>query len=170
MKKPDGFKMDQLAFASQGEGLAKDIMARLGGEWIEDTVEFVTLDGSNTGTYKLYYNYDFGIEYELLVWKSGLFWLQPVVYPLGSISTPQREGALSHHIPVPSHIGTHVPNAVKAASEWATYLGVKVAQAVETVRHTNEYLLERNRRYRYVILDTRHILGADLKFIERIEK
>ena len=42
MKKPDGFKMDQLAFASQGERLAQDILARLRGEGIEETVQVVT--------------------------------------------------------------------------------------------------------------------------------
>jgi hypothetical protein len=67
-----------------------------------------------------------------------------------------------------SHVAWHVENADEV-SHRLSERGFVVAQEVRTVKHTNPYLLERNRTYRYVIHEGRGQLGFDLKLIQRIE-
>ncbi len=66
-----------------------------------------------------------------------------------------------------SHFGMHV--TAEELDQFHVYFAskdIKVAQAVDTYSHTNEYIAN-SRRYTYVIFDTRDILGVDLKFIVR---
>jgi hypothetical protein len=44
-----------------------------------------------------------------------------------------------------------------------------IIQQVTTITHTNEYLRQIGRRYRYTIYDTKAFLGVYFKIIERIE-
>lgn len=70
-----------------------------------------------------------------------------------------------------SHIGMHCTAA--ELDQWRAFFlaeGIKEAQGVLTLSHTNPFLLANGRKYRYTIFDTREILGVDVKFIVRIEK
>lgn len=148
------FEIDQIAVAVPGAVAADNMMRRMGGEWVEDTVTFKELAEGTEGQYKLHFNYDMGVEFEILVWQTGPFWLATKMLGRGAVV---------------SHYGTHVENAISAAAGAANHYGAEVVQAVETIGHTNPLLVEQGRRYRYAIVDTRDLLGADLKFIERIE-
>lgn len=69
--------------------------------------------------------------------------------------------------PSVSHLGMHV-----SAEELALWrekfasMGIPVAQEVMTESHTNPVIAGK-RQYNYVIFNTNHILGVDLKFIVR---
>ena len=66
-----------------------------------------------------------------------------------------------------SHLGMHVTEAeLDAFSDYFRMKGIHIAQMVETRRHTNPVIVGK-RTYKYVIFDTRRILGVDLKFIVR---
>lgn len=149
------FKLEQVAVAVASSVTADQMMERIGGEWVVDTVTFNELAEGREGRYKLHFNYDMEVEFEILVWQAGPFWLA------------RKHIGFRH--PIISHYGTHVDNAVSAAAGAANHYGAEVVQAVETVHHTNPYLQQKGRRYRYAIVDARDLLGADLKFIERIE-
>lgn len=69
-----------------------------------------------------------------------------------------------------SHLGMHcTAEELEGFRRKFAALGIAVAQEVFTESHTNPYLLEVQRKYQYVIFDTRAILGVDLKFIVRIQ-
>lgn len=148
------FKIDQIAVTVPGAVTATAMMKRMGGEWVEDIVTFKELAEGREGQYKLHFNYDMGVEFEILVWRTGPFWL----------ATKMLAG-----VAMVSHYGTHVKNALSAAAGAANHYRADILQAVETIGHTNPLLVEQGRRYRYAIVGTRDLLGADLKFIERIE-
>ena len=57
-------------------------------------------------------------------------------------------------------------------AEWRKFFkeeGIQVAQEVVTDSHTNPNIAGQ-RRYNYVIFDTREIIGVDLKFIVRLNQ
>lgn len=66
-----------------------------------------------------------------------------------------------------SHFGMHVSaEDLVAWRQWMGVAGIQVAQEVMTESHTNP-VIDGKRWYNYVIFDTKHILGVDLKFIVR---
>jgi hypothetical protein len=67
-----------------------------------------------------------------------------------------------------SHKGLHVEDVDVAAQPYLAQ-GIEVAQDVTTVGHTNPYLLQKGRHYRYLVLDTRQLLGFDVKLISRLD-
>lgn len=145
-------KIDQIAFIAHNPADVFKIKSRLGlldADWVEDDVvasgEVFGVKGTNTA--KLLFNYDNGIEVEILQYLEGPNYAEDI--PGGQLC----------------HIGMHYTGEGKVP----TFPG-EIAQRVETQTHTNPYLLEQKRHYRYTIYDTRHMFGTFMKVIERIEE
>lgn len=154
-----GKPFDQVAMACRDRDQQKT-MARLlgGGEWVEDQVtaegEVYGVRGRNVAN--LMFNYTLApVEFELLHYKEGPNWLsEQNAIPFGS-------WAMSH---VAWHVDDTDPFSTKLRNA-----GFGVAQSVETRDHTNPFLIKEGRTYRYVIHEARHLLGFDLKLIQRIQ-
>ena len=71
--------------------------------------------------------------------------------------------------PIFSHVGAHVDDVDEATKTWVSQ-GFSIVQQVETVSHTNPFLIENGRTFRYAVVGTRQLLGFDIKFIQRLEK
>ena len=154
-------RIDQLAFLARNdhdEAMIKRMLRLDKAEWVEDHVRAEGYvqghAGVNSNTAKLLFNYDLGIEVEILRYTEG-----PNYPDVGSV--------ISGHL---CHIGMHVekgadlPDALK---DWV--FSCNIIQQVETKEHTNEFLLTSGRRYRYTIYDTKALFGVYLKVIERLE-
>jgi hypothetical protein len=144
-------KIDQIAFIAHSDKDEADIKAKLGltdAVWVEDTVvatgEVFGVPGTNTA--KLLFNYDNGIEVEILRYTDGPNYAEKI--PGGHLC----------------HIGMHYSGEGDVPA-----FGEKIAQQVVTVSHTNEYVVSRGRHYRYTIFDTVAAHGVYLKVIERIQ-
>ena len=145
-------KIDQLAFIAYSDNDERDIKASLGlqdAEWVEDVVvatgEVRGEPGSNTA--KLLFNYDMGVEVEILRYTSG-----------PNYASRLHGGRLCH-------VGIHAERDRPAPT-----FDAPIIQRVETQSHTNPFLLANGRKYRYTIYDTMVTLGVYMKVIERIEK
>lgn len=157
-----GLRIDQLAFACHSDEQEKEIMRAMGLEAAEWTVDECTavgrignykpIEGENTA--KLMFNYDLGIEVEILRYLDGPNYLDL----LGT-----NQGVC--------HIGMHVEKGtpLQDKADVAALFPFRIIQQVETRAHTNQFLLDSGRRYRYTIFDSTAILGTCLKVIERIE-
>lgn len=156
-------KIDQIAWYAHNDEQVEWIKRKFGlldKTWIEDeatghvsvrhnlaTPNMAT--GQSTGL--LRFNYDLGIEVEILTYKSGPHW------------HAYREEFLAS-VPFLSHIGIHMD---KGEVEKDT--SDNIVQRMRTFSHTNPYLIEKARTYEYVIRDTRAGLGAYTKYIWRHE-
>lgn len=150
------FKIEQIALAPRDPKAARKLLEAIGAvKWVEDTV---VADGEVQGSSAinkalLQFNYDMfdGKELEILNYQNGPNWLTRRPYCV-------------------SHLGMHT--TAEDLVRWRDFFasrGIKVAQEVYTVSHTNPFLLKTGRKYHYVIFDTFEILGVDLKFIVRRE-
>lgn len=151
-----GKPFDQIAFACKNrshQALAASLMA---GDWIEDEVlaEGFVHGKASMNRAHLMFNYDGPVEHELLCYLSGDNWVRYIDFGVGERF-------------VLSHLGWHVEDADKASELLLPMF--KVAQEVVTLSHTNPYLIEQRRTYRYIIHDSRASLGFDIKLIERIQ-
>lgn len=145
-------KIDQIAFAAYTDEDVAKIKSLLGlqdAEWVEDTVVATgTVDGHvGTNTAHLLFNYDYGIELEILRYTDGPNYLLAQQIPAGEIC----------------HIGMHYTEGEVPKFPFP------VIQQVETESHTNPFLIEEGRRYRYTIFDSMAIFGRNFKVIERIK-
>ena len=151
---------DQIAFASASAHAIRRAKDTLGGEWINDRVtavgEVYGRPGRNIA--ELSFNYHISpVEFELLRYVEGNSWLTDhnLVSQIGLVA---------------SHFGWHTEEGeTDRISERLSSAGFPVVQQVRTEEHTNPYLLDIGRRYRYVIHSTRHLVGFDTKLIQRIE-
>jgi hypothetical protein len=148
------FKIEQVAIAPRNPAAAKRLLADMGVRfWI---VDHVTAKGKVgnwseeeiTNEADLSFNYDLitGKEFEMLHYTKGVNWLMGV--------------------DVVSHFGMHCTET--QLTEWKQFFAernIPIAQEVHTQSHTNPEIVDR--RYHYVIFETRPILGVDLKFIVR---
>lgn len=150
---------DQIAIYPRDPMKARSLLAMLGlSDWTQDTVmslgEVHGIKGQSNCA-ELAFNYDAmpdKVEFELLHYTQGAHWMMR--RPFGV-----------------SHLGVHVNDEqLRHYRNLLARLNIPVAQEVYTQDHTNPFLLEKERKYHYVIFDTYDILGVDLKFIERIEK
>lgn len=150
------FKIEQLALNPSDPDKAFNLMNVLGLQsWSHDQAsaqgEVFGVPGKNVAD--LSFNHERpGLELEIINYRSGNNWLDEHNYD-GSVA---------------SHIGMHC--TAEELEAWRTklaQLGIKVAQEVVTFDHTNPNVPE-GRRYRYVIFDTRDIIGMDIKFIVRM--
>ena len=70
-------------------------------------------------------------------------------------------------VPVISHMGTHVNDAYNSAKYYSEMLNVDIIHEFETFNHTNPAIACK-KRFREAIIDTRHLFGYDIKFIQRL--
>jgi hypothetical protein len=155
-----GLVLDQIAFYAPDASAERSIKQQLGladADWTEDLVTGrVTVFGEpeNISKARLLFNYDLGIELEILTYLQGPNW--------------HRHRANNHNGPAcrpgfppfMSHIGFHVNDGPLPTLPWP------IAQRMTTTFHTNPGVGDR--RYGYVIYDTRGTLGVDLKYIKRL--
>jgi len=154
------FFIEQIALCPPNPELARSMLTALGlNEWVHDHVvaggKVFGEPGKNEAD--LSFNYQNTrpegkpLELEVLHYTTGPNWV-------------------AGRAPIVSHLGMHctAEELDKFRRKFAD-MGVRVAQEVFTESHTNPFLIEQNRKYQYVIFDTRAILGTDLKFIVRRE-
>lgn len=147
-------KIDQLAYYAHSTEQVQQIKEQFGlssADWVEDVVR------GEAQVFKLFrtpseaslmFNYDLGIELEILTYLEGPHW---------HMSRPEfRSGEIFL-----SHVGIHM-----AAGEVSNLPESQLCQKMWTSSHTNSYLVERKRTYYYEIYKG---FGPDLKFIWRIE-
>lgn len=148
------FKIEQVAIAPKDPERAIDLLKKLGmDQWHHDTVvaagQVFGYPGRNTAELAFNYQGIEGKELEVLNYVQGQNW----------IDTRGKN--------IVSHLGMHCSE--KELTEYRQFFaseGIQVAQEVNTESHTNPVIAGK-RQYNYVIFDTKHILGVDLKFIVR---
>jgi hypothetical protein len=154
-------KLDQLAFYCSTTIAAEELMADLGlseATWTYDTVtgnSKVTQGYSITGgvnVAELSFNYDLGIELEIIRYIDGPHWHPPAMMA-------------GHRFF--SHVGAHLDDG----EPFPSMPHSRLVQETFTVSHTNAYLTDPNstafgRKYHYRI----HEIGPNtyIKFIRRI--
>lgn len=160
-------KMDQIAFYSLTEkgGMAslmiKESLGLIDKHWIEDTVTCVNkvypaykqpIMGQAKG--HLQYNYDLGIELEILRYNEGPSWHEhlPPLYSIINNTTGR---------PYLSHIGIHLADD----EDFPAMLSWRLVQETKTKHHTNPYVNEKRRLYEFRIFES--VPGTYLKFIKR---
>lgn len=165
-------KLDQIAFYAHNDGQAREIKKLLGlefGAWVVDVVVGNVYDekrlhrGKSKGL--LQFNYDLGIEVEILTYLDGWHW---------HMDKPEFKDGISFL----SHIGFHMESFEPSRIE----LNDDIIQVMETISHTNPYLIEKRRKYRYEICAGSPssllkgipiavpLVGVDRKYIWRIEE
>lgn len=155
-------KIDQLAFIARSDSeemLIKRFLRLSDADWVEDTVVasgYVRgCAGDQTNIAKLLFNYDLGVEVEILRYVTGPNYPDVGNVPSGNLA----------------HVGMHVEKG-KELPEWLrdSTFSAPIIQQVVTQQHTNEFLISTGRRYRYTIYDTKPLFGVYFKVIERLEK
>ena len=153
-------KIEQVAFRCLVPELAIARYKQIGcKDWVTDTVvaEGVLLGRPFTCTADLYFNYDLGYELEILKYHDFSESWHDYRTPL------KNESDL-----VLSHMALHcVEKEVLAITLQMATIGCPIIQSVKTTSHTNSHIKD-ERRYRYVIFDSQHKLGFDLKLIQRL--
>lgn len=155
-------KIDQIAWYAHNEQQVEEIKRRFGlldKVWIEDEArgnvrvrhDLSSPFFSGVATGKLRFNYDLGIELEILTYIDGPHW------------HAYREEYLAGASFL-SHIGVHMEEGEVTPDH-----NDNIVQVMNTFSHTNPYLIEKARVYDYVIRDTRATLGAYTKYIWRRE-
>lgn len=156
----DPIKFEQIAYYTVQPEIALLHLEQKFGmkKWVHDTcmADGLVFGKPVTGVVgELWFNYDTpGMEFELLH------------YP-GKDNWHAARGAFPGPMFL-SHMGYHVPDMAVARVRFER-MGWKVAQEVRTTYHSNPYLQERGRTYHYVVWDSLHIIGFDLKLIQRVE-
>lgn len=153
-------KLDQIAFVARNdteELLIKRMLRLQDANWVEDEVVasgYVKGFGDDqTNKAKLLFNYDLGIEVEILRYTEGVNYVEVGGVDSGNVA----------------HIGFHLEKGQSLEQFQGLVFPSSLMQQVVTREHTNEFLLKSGRRYRYTIYDTKPLFGVYLKVIERIE-
>jgi hypothetical protein len=155
-------QLEQVAFVTREEAGARALVEMFGllgaTEWVEDEVTAIgTVRGTPhcTNTAHLRFNYQLikGIELEVLTYTAGRNWHESRWVNMDTVVAF-------------SHIGVHVEDIVAVTNQMID-LGLTVAQQVTTSKHTNPAIAGK-RTYKYVVFDSRGMLGFDLKLIQRI--
>ncbi len=151
--------LDQLAYYAHNEAQVLEIKRMFGLEnanWVEDIAEGnVYLQGSRKpkrSRAHLRFNYDLGVELEILTYLDGAHW------HLGKDWFLDRQPAVSH-------IGFHM-NDGELPPPHVLQHG-NLVQVMDTDRHTNDYVTSRGRTYHYKIYEMP--FGPDLKYIWRMQ-
>lgn len=152
------FRIEQVALYPRDPEAAKELLSAIGaGEWAEDHVTALGAVFGVAGQNEADLNFEYdllghGNELEVLHYTEGPNWMD------------LRGNVDPHRV---SHLGMHC--SADDLEQWRQFFddrGIKVAQEVNTVEHTNP-VISGKRWYNYVIFDTNDILGVDLKFIVR---
>lgn len=149
------FQIEQVAICPADPEAAIKLLKEMGAEeWIEDLViaDGKVFQDPSSNTAHLRFNYEMfsGKEFEVLEYKSGSAWTD----------APSRHNSVCH-------FGMHCSK--EELVEWRKFFRdrrINVAQEVNTLSHNNPHIAGK-RFYNYVIFDTKHILGVDVKFIVR---
>ena len=148
------FKIEQVALCPPDPEAAIELLTAMGaGEWARDHVvakgEVVGEPGGNEADLAFEYNMLKGAnELEVLHYTDGDNWMHD-------------------RAPRASHLGMHCTEVeLEGWREFFEERGIPVAQEVRTESHSNPVIAGK-RWYNYVIFDTYHILGIDVKFIVR---
>ena len=153
-------KIEQIAIATDDYMEVLNNFIALGlYSWKQDEVVATGKVFGEEGTNRavLNFNYDLGVELEVLEYKEGANWHQKRI----------KEGA---KFPFLSHIGYHVTaEELEVIRKKLANIGIEVAQEVFTDSHTNAYLLKKKRKFQYVVFDSKDRFGFDLKLIVRRE-
>lgn len=161
-------KMDQVAFyapSDADEARIKDWFGLTDAVWIEDRVTAASavqltpghhVSGVNVA--KLLFNYDLGIELEIIRYLDGPNWIQSRTY---------RGAPITHGLPFINHIGLHLEDT----DDFPPMTGAVLVQETFTTEHTSKYLTDPDspgfgRKYHYKIWET--VPGSYIKFIKRI--
>lgn len=160
------FNIQQIALNIPNPKTAQAFLSKIGlDEWFLDHVvaSGIVFDNVGSNEADLRFNYQAGtgadegaakpLELEILDYTTGPNWLDDGARPDECVS----------------HLGMHVTG--EELLKWRAFFqneGVAVAQEVLTESHTNPAIAGK-RKYNYVIFDTHHIIGVDLKFIVRID-
>lgn len=152
-------KIDQIAFYAKDDDEASRLKKLLGlenAEWIEDVV---TANSSVWGSrYEknqaiLMFNYDLGIELEILRYVAGPSWHD-------TYENLHHNKGLSFI----SHVGIHLEDG----EEFPEMPLCKLAQETWTINHTSPYLVQNGRTYHYRIYEVSP--DTYIKYIKRIHK
>lgn len=155
-------KIDQIAFYCNSERCVAEVKKWFNlqeAKWIQDTVtgQSIIADGCHTyvsqNVAELQFNYDLGIELEILHYVKGDNW---------HMFNP----AFSNK-PFISHVGIHLGDD----EDFPVMEGAKLVQETKTLSHTGEYLTSPDspgygRKYHYRIFQTAP--GHYVKYIKRI--
>lgn len=170
IKKPL-FKIEQIALFTVTSERARAFLSALGlSEWHHDNVVAhgsVFNQHEQTNEAHLAFNYQAGsgsdveagkpLELEVLDYTQGANWMDQSM----EAGETGRCGAVSH-------LGMHVTEEQLVEFDHVMRAWeIQVAQRVHTQSHTNPHIKD-SRRYKYVIYDTRFLIGVDLKFIVRL--
>ena len=150
-------KIEQIAFGAKDPIKIIELFKTTLGltDWIEDEVSADGIvDGRAANNIaKLYFNYQWGIELEILRYSSGANWHQfrnPLDLPIFA-----------------SHMGYHCTEEQAQEKIVQMYTcGINVIQEVYTYKHTNPVIAGK-RLYHYIVFDSLSLLGFDLKLIVR---
>lgn len=156
-------KLDQIAFYARNANEEYAIKRQLGlldSEWKTDfvtgevwcrTVYSDKPNFSSESEAKLQFNYDRGIEIEILTYLHGPHWhlFNPEMW--------MSKGFISH-------LGYHLD-----PDEDFPQQPDLLVQEMVTKTHTNNYVVSRGRHYHYMIFDTRQTLGCYSKYIKRLD-
>lgn len=150
-------KLDQIAYYAHDEEQVEQIKAHMGlqaSDWVHDiaTGKVWLPDQDGVATGHLRFNYDLGIELEILTYVSGPHW------HMDKVDFFLRK-------PFVSHIGFHMEEGERPPQRVVTE--GKIVQVMDTTSHTNEYVVSRQRTYHYEIYSMP--FGPDLKYIWRVE-
>lgn len=157
-------KLDQLCIYAEDAASAdraKETLGLADKKWIIDNVrgKVIVIDiygdriiGESEGV--LRFNYDLGMEYEILTYTDGPNW-----HDLhNSVQDAVRMG----------HVGFHLEDGEEFPDTAGTPLEGKCVQEMLTLEHTNAAVIKAGRRYHYRIYDTVMELGYYTKIIRRI--
>lgn len=152
-------KIDQIAFYAFNDEKAEQIKAQFGltnAKWIHDTVtaRSKVLDlPEQPNKAELQFNYDLGIELEILRYVSGPSWHNPLCLNV------------DWRVPFISHVGIHLEDG----EEFPAMQHCKLVQETWTISHTAFYLNQgpaAGRKYHYRIFEMSP--GSYIKYIRRI--
>lgn len=156
-------RIDQVAIYTETDSEIARIKAMFGlqdAEWSSDTVTAISsVYGSapEQNVAELLFNYDLGIEFEILRYIEGPSWhdvrasgLTPAIY-----IPPQ---------PFISHIGLHLEDD----EDFPDMPGCELVQETFTRSHTSKYLVENGRTYHYRIFQLSP--GSYIKYIKRVHR
>lgn len=162
-------RADQIAFYALDDVQIEQIKAQLGlanSQWIKDTVTAnsnvaVAEQGSMENIAELQFNYDLGIELEILRYISGPHWHlgNPLFNP-----TPLGDRIWTTP-PFISHVGIHLDDG----EEFPAMEQCKLVQETFTISHTAPYLTTgpaAGRKYHYRIFEMSP--GSYIKYIKRL--
>lgn len=152
-------KLEQIAIATNNPRKTMDFLNAIFSlsTWSQDTVianAMVFGAEPEDNKAQLNFNYELGVELEVLEYQEGNNWHKARV-------------AAGATFPFLSHIGYHcTEEEAQLQIELMRAIGVGIAQEVFTTSHTNEVIAGK-RLYHYIVFDSAHAIGFDLKLIVR---